>query len=237
MKGQSEMNDNEAKTETVAAAACEEAQATTPAEDVAAMRALLAAAEAEMAKLKEERLRALAEMENTRRRAARDRQEASQYAISAFARDLLPVADNLERALASVSAEARAADPHLDALVGGVEATFRTLQAAFERHGIRPIAAKGEPFDPHRHEAMFEVPDESVAHGTVVQVLEAGYTIFDRTLRPARVGVASGGPKVTPSSAEPSSEAPMEDKTVFGAGGYSRATTSGETGSRIDERS
>ncbi|TVR98784.1 MAG: nucleotide exchange factor GrpE, partial [Rhodospirillales bacterium] len=155
----------------------------------------LEAAEVEATRLKDELLRALAEVENVRKRAARDKADAARYAISGFARDLLPVVDNLQRALASVEPGTRAGDSALEALVAGVEMTGKALLAVFERHGITPIAAAGERFDPHVHEAMFEVPDESVPAGTVVQVLEPGFMIHDRPLRPARVAVSRGGPK------------------------------------------
>jgi molecular chaperone GrpE len=176
----------------------------------AEMAERLAAAEAEAARLKEEYLRALAETENVRKRAARDRQDAGQYAITGFARDLLSVADNLQRALASVDAGARAADPALAALVDGVEMTEKELLGVLERHGVKPIDAHGQPFDPHVHEAMFELPDASVAHGTVVQVLQAGYRLHDRTLRPARVGIARGGPKPGAARADAPEEAAGE---------------------------
>ena len=155
----------------------------------------LVAAEAEVARLKDEYLRALAEAENVRRRAARDRQEASQYAVSSLARDLLSVADNLQRALGSVAEEARSHDPALDALMSGVEMTEKELLAILDRYGVKRIAAEGQVFDPHVHEALYEIPDASVPHGTVLQVVQPGYTIHDRTLRPARVGIARGGPK------------------------------------------
>jgi len=163
--------------------------------DATVLAERLIAAEAEVARLKDEYLRALAETENVRRRAQRDRQEAGQYAISGFARGLLPVADNLRRAIGSVDAEARARDTALDALTSGVEMTEKDLLTVLERHGVKRIEADGQPFDPHLHEALFELPNESVPHGTVVQVLEDGYTLHERTLRPARVGIARGGPK------------------------------------------
>ncbi len=191
---------------------------------------------AEIARLQDERLRALAEIENTRRRAARDRQEAGQYAISNFARDLLSVADNLDRALASVTTADRQADPRLEALVGGVEMTQKELLAVLDRNGIRAMTAHGQPFDPHVHEAMFEIPDESVAHGTVVQVLQSGYTIHDRTLRPARVGIARGGPKPSASTPEPAPQSD-EDKLAYADGGGAYTQTETATGGRIDERS
>jgi molecular chaperone GrpE len=210
----------------------------------------LAAAEAEAARLKNDYLRALAEMENVRRRAARDRQEASQYAVADFARDLLSVADNLSRALASVDADARAKDPALDALTSGVEMTDKELQGVLERHGVKPIDALGQPFDPHVHEALYEVPDPSVPHGTVVQVAQAGYLLHDRTLRPARVGIARGGPKRgTPPAAGLDTEQPSvlsEDDRVIefptrGAGEPYRPSSEGTApgtrpGTRIDEQ-
>jgi molecular chaperone GrpE len=162
------------------------------------LAARLAAAEAEIAQLREERLRALAETENVRRRATRDRADASKYAVAAFARDLLSVADNIQRALGSVDPEARQADPALEALVAGVEMTEKELLAVFERNGISPIEALGQPFDPHFHEAMYEVPDESVPAGTVAQVIQPGYMIHERSLRAAGVGVSRGGPKLAP---------------------------------------
>lgn len=229
------MDQNTDKTGQTEETAVETAETASPVEDVATLKAQLEAAKAEVARLQDERLRALAEVENTRRRAARDRQDASQYAISSFARDLLTVADNLERALGSVTSEMRESDPQLDALMGGVEATERALKGIFERYAINPIAAHGAPFDPHVHDAMFEIPDASVPHGTVVQVLEFGYTIHDRTLRPARVGVARGGPKPAPGEKANAGE----DKLPFAAGNRYGQPANDETasGSRLDERS
>jgi molecular chaperone GrpE len=201
--------------------------------------ACLAEAEAEITRLKDEYLRALAETENVRRRAARDRQEASLYAISAFARDLLSVADNLRRALDSVDRQASTGDPALAALIAGVEMTERELLTVFERHGISRIGAAGRPFDPHRHEAMFEVSNPDVATGTVVQVLQEGYALHDRTLRPSRVGVAKGGPKAAPAPVE--SEAPLPETATEAEARASSAAyeTQGRSGigggERIDE--
>lgn len=157
----------------------------------------LARAETEIAKLKDDYLRALAETENVRRRGTRDREEASQYAVAGFARDMLAVADNLHRALQSVGSEARAADPALDALMSGVEMTERELLAALERHGVKRMEVEGQPFDPHVHEAMFEIPNAEVPNGTILQVMSPGYLLNERILRPARVGVSRGGPKLT----------------------------------------
>lgn len=204
------------------------------------LAARLAKAEAEAAELAEKWKRALAETENVRRIAARDREDAGKYAISRFARDVLSVADNLRRALDSMDKDARATDPGLDALANGVELTERELQATLARYGITPIAAASQPFDPHVHEALFEVPDETVPHGTVVHVLEPGYMIFDRPLRPARVGVSKGGPKP---GAQPAGDASDESGRVVdfpgrgAAGAYSgpEGETGGGTGNRLDE--
>lgn len=155
----------------------------------------LAAAKAEAAELKDQLLRALAETENVRRRAQRDREDAQKFAISNFARDLLPVADNLRRALEAVSPEALANDEALKSLVTGVEMTERQLATAFEKHGLTRIDPLGQKFDSNLHQAMFEVPGSDKPHGTVVEVLQAGYVLHDRLLRPAMVGVAKGDPK------------------------------------------
>jgi molecular chaperone GrpE len=152
--------------------------------------------EAEKADLKDRLLRTVAEMENLRRRAEREVADARSYAISKFAADMLGVADNMGRALASVPAEARASgDPSVKALLEGAELTEREMLRALEKHGVKRLDPKGERFDPHFHQAMFEVPDPSVPAGTVAQVVQVGYSIGDRVLRPAMVGVAKGGPK------------------------------------------
>ncbi len=200
----------------------------------------LAKAEAEVAELTEKWKRALAETENVRRIAARDREDASKYAISRFARDVLSVADNLRRALDSMDQDARQTDAGLDALASGVELTERELQATLARYGITPIAAASQPFDPHVHEALFEVPDETVPHGTVVHVLEPGYMIHDRPLRPARVGVSKGGPKLgAQSAAEPEAGGgevvDFGGRTSAGAYGKLEGEPEGGTGTRLDE--
>lgn len=155
----------------------------------------LAALETELRQAKEERLRALADLENLRRRAARERQESAQFAIANFSRDILEVADNLQRALATAKTADRGVDPALDSLISGIEMTEKALHAILARHGITPIDTTNAPFDPNFHEAMFEIADPSVANGTILQELERGYRIHDRILRAARVGVAKGGPK------------------------------------------
>lgn len=160
---------------------------------VAAVR--LAELEAQAAEYKDKLLRALAEAENVRRRAERDKEEASKYAIANFARAMLAVADNLRRALTSIPAEAREADSAIATLATGVEMTEREMLATFDKFGIRPVEALGRKVDANFHEALFEIEDSSQPVGTVVQVLETGYVLGERLLRPARVGVAKGGPK------------------------------------------
>ncbi len=146
---------------------------------------------AENAALKDQALRAMAEAENARRRAQKDREDASKFAINSFARDLLPVADNLRRALDSVSQEIAGLDPKVQSLLDGVEATERELLRGLERHGVKKIEAIGKTFDPNLHEVMFEMPAGGQPAGTVMQVVENGYTLQGRILRPARVGVAA----------------------------------------------
>jgi molecular chaperone GrpE len=146
----------------------------------------------EAAVLKDQLLRALAEAENTRRRMQRDREDFARYAAAPLAKEILPVADNLARALAAVPREALANDEALRNLVEGIAATERQLQSAMERHNIKRIDPEGERFDSHRHQAMFEVPGSDKPAGTVVQVLQPGYMLHDRLLRPALVGVAKG---------------------------------------------
>ena len=169
------------------------------ANDTAAQEAAvdpIALLEAEKADLKDKLLRTLADMENLRRRTEREVGDARSYAVTNFARDMLNVADNIRRALESVPAEARAgAEGALKALVEGIELTERDLLKTLERHGVRRLEPQGQKFDPHMHQAMFEVPNPDVASGTVVQVVQTGYAIGERVLRPALVGVAKGGPK------------------------------------------
>lgn len=150
----------------------------------------------ENADLKDQTLRTLAEMENLRRRTEREVKDAKQYAVANFARDMLTVSDNLSRALEALPDETReAADEGLKALLDGVGMTEREMLNQLEKHGVRPIFPEGEKFDPHFHQAMFEVPTSDVPTGTVVQVVQSGYVIGERMLRPALVGVAKGAPK------------------------------------------
>ena len=151
---------------------------------------------AENAELRDRFLRLAAEMDNLRRRTERELKDAKAYAVTAFARDMLSVSDNLRRALEALPDEARAAaDTGLSALVEGVEMTERGMLSTLERHGVRRIDAEGQKFDPNFHQAMFEIPNADMPNNTVVQVVQAGYAIGDRVLRPAMVGVAKGGPK------------------------------------------
>ena len=154
----------------------------------------LDALRAELAETKDQLLRALAETENVRNRARRERDEAAKYAAAPLAKDLLPVADNLRRAIDSVAPELVEADERVRSLLSGIEMTERALLEALERQGIRQVQpAAGDKLDPHRHEAMLEVPDPSKPHGTIAQVYEIGYQFHDRLLRPARVGVVKNG--------------------------------------------
>ncbi|MBP2305220.1 nucleotide exchange factor GrpE [Azospirillum melinis] len=150
--------------------------------------------ESEASHLKDRFLRALAEQENMRRRAEREREDAVRFAASGFARDVLPSADNLRRAIESVPMEFAAAELWVQNLMAGLVATEKALLDAFAKHGILRIdPAPGEPFDPHRHQAMFEMEDSGLPAGTVAQVLQPGYAQHERLLRPALVGVAGNG--------------------------------------------
>jgi molecular chaperone GrpE len=158
--------------------------------------AVVEALNAENAALKDRVLRTLAEMENLRRRTEREAADARTYAVTAFARDMLNVVDNLTRALESLPENARSAgDDVLKSLIDGVELTARDLSAALARHGVKKQEPQGEKFDPNFHQAMFEMPDETLPSGTVTKVVQSGWTIGERVLRPAMVGVSKGGPK------------------------------------------
>ncbi len=155
------------------------------------------ALQAEVASLKDRILRTMAEMENMRRRTDREVSDAKSYGVSSFAREMVSAADNLQRALSSLPAEAKeGVSPAVQSFVQGVELTERDLLSRLARFGVKPIETLGQRFDPNRHEALFEMPDESVPTGTVVQQMETGYVIGERVLRPAKVGVSRGGPKV-----------------------------------------
>jgi molecular chaperone GrpE len=162
----------------------------------------------ELSEARDRTLRTLAEMENLRKRTTREIADARVYGITAFARDVLDIADILQRALDAVPAEAKAAaDPGLKALIEGVELTERSLHNTLEKNGVTKFNPTGERFDPNFQQAMYEVPDPSVPAGTVVQVMQDGYKIGERILRPALVGVSKGGAKAAPSEqASPNSD-------------------------------
>jgi molecular chaperone GrpE len=154
----------------------------------------------EAAESRDKMLRTLAEMENLRKRTAKEVADARIYGIRNFARDVLDIADNLQRALDAVPADTRAAaDPGLKALIEGVELTERSLLNTLEKNGVKKFDPSGEKFDPNFQQAMYEVPDSSIPAGTVVQVVQAGYTIGEQVLRPALVAVSKGGAKAAAS--------------------------------------
>jgi molecular chaperone GrpE len=188
------MTEQTARTEEEAAGQPETAAAAEPKPSTALDR--------EHAEMKDRLLRTLAEMENLRKRTEREVADARLYGVASFARDVLGVADNIRRALDAVPAEARANDQAgMKALVDGVELTERELLKALEKNGVRQFTPHGEKFDPNVHQAMFEIPDPSVPAGSIVQVMQPGYMIGERVLRPALVAVAKGGPKSGPNSA------------------------------------
>jgi molecular chaperone GrpE len=158
----------------------------------------------ELAETKDRLLRTLADMDNMRKRTEREVADARVYGISNFARDILGVADNMHRAMAALDDELRAkADEPTKVLLEGVELTERELMNVLEKHGVKRIEPLGQKFDPNRHQAMYEIEDASVPAGTVIQVMQAGYLIGDRMLRPALVAVAKGGGKAPPANDNP----------------------------------
>lgn len=160
-----------------------------------AAHARIAELEAALNALNDKTLRALAEAENTRKRMEKERQDTAKFAVSSFARDLVSVADNLGRALSAITPEQKEQNEPLKNIAIGVEATERELLRALGNNGIKRVECLGQPFDPNLHEVMFEIDDASKVPGTILQVLEPAYTIHERLLRPARVGVAKGGTK------------------------------------------
>jgi Molecular chaperone GrpE (heat shock protein) len=158
----------------------------------------IAELEAEIAKLRQDVLYAKAETENVRRRLEQQAEDRGKYAVGQIAKDVLSVADNLRRALDAVPAEGREGNELANTLIVGVELTERELLSTFERYGIQPVPAQGARFDPNVHQAMMEVEDASQPEGTVVLVMQQGYQIHGRLLRPALVGVSKGGPKAPP---------------------------------------
>jgi molecular chaperone GrpE len=176
---------------------------------------VIAALQAEVADFKDRWMRAQAETENVRKRYEREKAETAKYAITKFARDIVNVGDNFQRAIDAVPAGAAEREPALKSFLEGVTLTERELLNILERHGIKRLSPKDEPFNPHLHQAMMEVQRSDVAPGTIVQVFQAGYTIEDRVLRPAMVVVA----KAEPRPAEPRAAAANDDTPPNGAGG------------------
>ncbi|MET0606011.1 MAG: nucleotide exchange factor GrpE [Beijerinckiaceae bacterium] len=180
--------------EAAAQFAASEADQAQPADPISAL-------EAEKADLKDKVLRTLADMENLRRRTARDVQEGRTYAVTSFARDMLTVADNIGRALASAPPDAMQAEGPLKAFVEGVALTERDLLKTLERHGVKKLEPKGAKFDPNFHQAIFEAPNDAIPAGMVSEVIQSGYAIGERVLRPALVGVSKGPAKSEPPKA------------------------------------
>ena len=166
----------------------------------------------EIAGLKDQLLRSAAEMENLRRRTQKDVADARSFSIAGFARDILSVADNLRRAIDHVEEKDRE-QPGIKSLIEGVEITERELLGILEKHGVKQISPLNEKFNPDLHQAMFEVQNPEVPHNTVCEVAQVGYVIGERSLRPAMVGVAKGGPKVSAESAEEQSGEEAEQET------------------------
>lgn len=159
--------------------------------------------EKEAGEMKDQLLRTIADMENLRRRTEKEIKDAKSYSVASFARDMLSVADNLRRGQEAISAEDRtSAEGALKALLDGTAMTEREMLKTLEKHGVQKLNPEGEKFDPNFHQAMFEVPNPDVPNNSVIQVVQAGYVIGTRMLRPAMVGVAKGGPKMAPKPAE-----------------------------------
>jgi molecular chaperone GrpE len=193
------MNDPTARPAETAAAEPEGATPSTPADEKteeARIAELVETLARESADYKDKHLRALAEMENMRKRTERQIADMRHYGIAAFANDVLAVADNMHRALEAAGPELRnSTDAGVKSFIEGVELTERDLLKSLEKHGVKKFDPLGERFDPNRHQAMYEVADPSLPAGTIAQVMQAGYTIGERVLRPALVAVAKGGPK------------------------------------------
>ncbi|MGE3231472.1 MAG: nucleotide exchange factor GrpE [Hyphomicrobium sp.] len=198
------MADEPTKPEAQGEAAGPEAASADAAEQAARLAAEVDTLHGQIADLTDRLLRAHAEMENMRKRAEREREETAKYAISKFAREVVGVADNFERAIQAVPAGAAEEDGAFKSLVEGVSMTEREFVNVLERNGVRRVNPKGEVFNPHLHQAMMEMQNTEVAAGTILEVFQPGYVIEDRVLRPAMVVVAKGGPKASkPESADP----------------------------------
>ena len=203
MTDQTARNTARAQEEASRAPAAASEQAATPKPSTALER--------EHAETKDRLLRALAEMENLRKRTDREIAESRLYSLTSFARDLLVVADNMRRALDAITPELRSnAEGGVKTFIEGVELTERELLKALEKNGVRQFTPQGEKFDPNVHQAMFEIPDATVPAGSVVQVVQPGYMLGDRVLRPALVGVSKGGPKMAPVPPSNDNKTPKE---------------------------
>jgi len=194
------LNDSSPKKSEAGEPAGSASQAGGPARDAAGdgaktLQEIVAVLQVEVADLKDKWLRAHAEVENIRKRAEREREEAAKYAITKLARDIVGVGDNFQRAIDAVPADAADKDPALKSFLEGVTMTERELLNVLDRHGIRRVQPMNEQFNPHLHQAVAQVPRTDVPAGTIVQVYQAGFMIEERVLRPAMVGVAQGGPK------------------------------------------
>lgn len=204
LMGDTPLNDSSPKKDEAAAEAAGAApQAAAPPQDAAGegaktLQEIVAALQAEVTDLKDKWLRAHAEVENIRKRAEREREEAAKYSIARLARDIVSVGDNFQRAIDAVPAGAAETDPALKSFLDGVTMTERELLNALDRHGIRRVKPMNEQFNPHVHQAVAQVPRADVPSGTIVEVYQVGYMIEERVLRPAMVGVAQGGPKSSP---------------------------------------
>ena len=175
---------------------------------------IIAALRAEAADLKDKLLRAHAEVENIRKRSEREKEDTAKYAVSRFARDIVNVGDNFQRAIDAIPPGAAELDPALKSFLEGVTMTERELLNVLERYGIRRVQPMNEPFNPHLHQAVMEIARSDVPSGTIVQVFQAGFMIEDRVLRPAMVAVAKGGPKPAPTpegSAAPGAPSPANE--------------------------
>ncbi|MEQ1698040.1 MAG: nucleotide exchange factor GrpE [Hyphomicrobiaceae bacterium] len=172
--------------------------------------ARVAAKDAQLEAANDKVLRTYADLDNMRKRVEREKEETAKYAITKFARDVVNVADNFERAIQSVPADAKADNPALVALIDGVTLTEREFLNVLERHGVKRVAPQGEAFNPHHHQAVMETHNPDVPAGTVLQVFQPGYLIDDRVLRPAMVVVAAGGAKAP----KPQAKAPDDDEAA-----------------------
>ena len=181
-----------------------------PAAEIGDFHAVIEALRAELAQAKDQTMRAMAEAENTRQRAKKDREDASKFAVSGFAKDLLDVADNLRRALDAIPTDLVEADVRMKNLIDGIEGTERQLLRSFEKNGIKKLEPLDEPFDPNFHEVMFESPAPDKPAGTIIQVIECGYVLNERLLRPARVGVAKDEGQGGPDPLDPGSQIDTE---------------------------